>query len=58
MQLILCAQAGRAELLQRLGVQLNQWAPLLQRFIKSEDEQVCSINTGVCLVLHAADECQ
>ncbi|KAL3149193.1 hypothetical protein ABBQ32_002021 [Trebouxia sp. C0010 RCD-2024] len=33
-------QAGRAELLHRLSVQLNSWAPLLQRFLKSEDEQV------------------
>lgn len=32
-------QAGRGELLYRLSNQLNTWSPLLQRFLKSEDEQ-------------------
>lgn len=32
-------QAGRGALLYRLSNQLNNWAPLLQRFLKSEDEQ-------------------
>lgn len=34
------AQAGRGELLQRLSSKLQEWAPLLQRFLKSQDEQV------------------
>jgi len=34
-------QAGRGELLQRLSSKLNEWAPLLQRFLKSQDEQAC-----------------
>ena len=37
-----CIQAGRGELLRRLNVQLSNWAPLLQRFLKSQDEQACS----------------
>ena len=32
-------QAGKAELLKRLNSKLQQWAPLLQRFLKSKDEQ-------------------
>ncbi len=32
-------QAGRGELLQRLNSKLKEWAPLLQRFLKSQDEQ-------------------
>lgn len=34
------SQAGRGELLQRLSSKLKEWAPLLQRFLKSQDEQV------------------
>ena len=47
-------QAGRGELLQRLHVQLSNWAPLLQRFLKSQDEQACNFAesdaTNCCLV--------
>ena len=33
-------QAGKTQLLQRLATQLEQWASLLQRFLRSEDDQV------------------
>ncbi|KAK9794959.1 hypothetical protein WJX73_003563 [Symbiochloris irregularis] len=32
--------AGRTQLLQRLAGQLQRWVPLLQRFLRSEDDQV------------------
>ena len=48
-------QAGRGELLQRLSSKLKAWAPLLQRFLKSQDEQargsdsVCMHALYICL---------
>lgn len=33
-------QAGRAQLLQRLAGQVQRWVSLLQRFLRSEDDQV------------------
>ena len=33
-------QAGKAQLLKRLAEQLSRWVPLLQRFLRSEDDQV------------------
>ena len=39
---LVTVQAGRGELLQRLSSKLKEWAPLLQRFLKSQDEQACA----------------
>lgn len=39
-QAVVTVQAGKAELLKRLSAKLKEWTPLLQRFLKSEDEQV------------------
>lgn len=36
-----CEQAGKTELLTRLQRLLKTWAPLLQKFLRSEDDQVC-----------------
>ena len=33
-------QAGRSELITRLKAQLRTWAPLLQKFLRSADDQV------------------
>ena len=33
-------QAGRSELISRLKAQLRTWAPLLQKFLRSADDQV------------------
>jgi len=33
-------QAGKVALLKRFRAQLGEWGPLLQRFLKSEDDQV------------------
>lgn len=33
-------QAGRLQLLQRLADQLDRWGKLLERFLRSEDDQV------------------
>ncbi len=46
-------QAGRGELLQRLSSKLKEWAPLLQRFLKSQDEQARATAAHV----HCASAC-
>lgn len=46
-------QAGRGELLQRLTSKLHDWAPLLQRFLKSQDEQVSiALHCAACMTMH------
>lgn len=36
-----CVQAGKLELKKRLEGQLSKWASLLQKFLRSTDDQVC-----------------
>ena len=43
----MCLQAGKLELKKRLEGQLSKWAALLQKFLRSTDDQVGSFAPGL-----------